>query len=51
MLSLRDLLRWCEAGAAEGVRSRLSAAAGRMAATAEEVAELLGEGVLAVACM
>ena len=46
VLSLRDLVRWCEAGAAEGVRSRLRAATGRMAATAEEVAAVLGEGVL-----
>ena len=46
LLSVRDLLRWSEAGAAEGVRSRLSGVAGRMAATAEEVAGVLGEGVL-----
>ena len=46
VLSLRDLVRWCEAGAAEGARSRLRAATGRMAATAEEVAAVLGEGVL-----
>ena len=43
---MRDLLRWSEAGAADGVRSRLSGVAGRMAATAEEVAGVLGEGVL-----
>ena len=46
VLSLRDLVRWCEAGAAEGVRSRLRAATGRMTATAEEVAAVLGERVL-----
>jgi len=44
--SLRDLLRWSEAAEAEGVRARLSGVAGRMAATAEEVAGVLGEGVL-----
>ena len=36
-LSLHDILAWCEAGAAEGVRSRLSAVVGRLAATAEEL--------------
>ena len=39
-----------EPGEAEGVRSRLSPVVGRMAATAEEVAGVLGEseGVLSV---
>ena len=46
MLSIRDLLRWCEAGEAEGVRSRLRGVAGRLAASAEELAGVLGEGVL-----
>ena len=43
MLALRDQLLWCEAGAAEGVQSRLSALVGRAAASAEEVAAVLGE--------
>ena len=35
--SLRDLLRWGEADAAEGVRARLRGVAGRVVASAEEV--------------
>ena len=45
LMSLRDLLRWSDAADAEGVRSRLSSVAGRMAASAEELAGVLGEGV------
>ncbi len=45
LLSLRDLERWSEGGEVEGVRSRLDAVAGRMAATSEEVAGVLGEGL------
>ena len=47
LLALRDLLRWTEAGEkAEGVRERLRGVAGRMVASAEELAGVLGEGVL-----
>lgn len=46
MLSLRDLLRWCEEGEAEGVRVKLRNVAGRLKASAEELTEVLGEGVL-----
>ena len=46
MLSLRDLLRWCTAGEVEGVRARLRAVVGQLAASAEEVASVLGEGVM-----
>lgn len=47
MLSLRDVLRWCDPGETERVRERLrSVVAHRLTATAEEVMEVLGEGVL-----
>lgn len=46
MLSLRDLMKWCEPDAVEGVRGRLRAVSGQMAASGVELAELLGEGVL-----
>ena len=42
MLSLRDLLEWSEADAAEGVRARLSGAVARIAASAEELEAALG---------
>ena len=44
--TLAELLRWCEEGEAEGVRSRLSSVAGRAAATPAELVGVLGEGVL-----
>ena len=47
-MSLRDMLRWCDAGEVEGVRSQLSAVAGRMRTTPEELAGVLGEGILSV---
>ena len=46
MMALADLLKWCEAGEAEGVRERLRGVAARLAATPEELVEVLGEGVL-----
>ena len=46
MLSLCDLLKWCEAGEADGVRARLRAMVSRMTATREELAGVLGEDVL-----
>ena len=46
MLSLCDLLKWCEAGEADGVRARLRAVVSRMTATREELAGVLGEDVL-----
>ena len=46
MIALRDLLGWCEATEAEAVRSRLRSVAGRLVAPPEELAALLGEGVL-----
>ena len=47
LLALRDLLRWTEAGEkAEGVRERLRGVAERMVASPEELAGVLGEGVL-----
>ena len=46
MLSLRDLLKWSDADKEAGVRARLHAVIGRMSASAEELAALLGEGVL-----
>ena len=49
MLALADLLKWCAAGEAEDVRSRLRSVAERMAASAEELEGVLGEGVLAAA--
>ena len=42
MLSLRDMLEWCEASMAEDVRSRLNAAVGRISASAEELDCVLG---------
>ena len=49
MLSLRDLLRWCEASEAERARHRLAGVVQRMAATPEELINVLGEGALAAA--
>ena len=47
MMSLRELLRLCEGSeAASSVRARIRGVAGRMAASAEELASVLGEGVL-----
>ena len=46
MRSVHDMLGWCAEGEAEGVRSRLRGAAGRLAATKEELARVVGEGVL-----
>ena len=48
MLSLRDLLRWCEVSEAEGVRARLRDVARRLATSGEELTGLLGNanGVL-----
>lgn len=47
MLSLRDLLRWCELSEADNVRVRLRGVVGRVAATDEELMGVLGdEGVL-----
>ena len=46
MLALADLLKWCAPGEAEGVRSRLRGVAARLAASKEELAGVLGEGVL-----
>ena len=40
MLALGDLLDWCEAGAKESVRLRLRAVAGRLEASAEELARV-----------
>ena len=49
MLALASLLRWSEAGEAENVRLRLRAVTERLAASAEEVAQVVGEGVLVLA--
>ena len=46
MLALRDLLAWGEPGETEAVRSRLRSVTGRLAASQEELAGVLGEGVL-----
>ncbi len=46
LLSLVDLLRWSEAPEVEGVRNRVRSVAGRLAASAEQLAEVVGEGVL-----
>lgn len=46
MWALRDMLAWCEATDAEAVRGRLRGVAGRLAASHEELASVLGEGVL-----
>ena len=46
MLALRDLLKWSKAGEAESVKMRLRAVAGKTAASAKELIEVLGEGVL-----
>ena len=44
MRPLRDRLRWCESESeADGVRARLDAVVGRLAASAQELAELLGD--------
>ena len=40
------LLQWCEAGEAEGVRSRLRGVAERLAASKEELEGVLGVGLL-----
>ena len=45
MLSLRDMLGWCEAEAADGVRSRVSKVVGRLAVSAEELTGVLGDGL------
>lgn len=45
MLSLRDLLRWGEAGEAESVHSRLRGVVGRLVASADELKGVLGEDV------
>ena len=47
MMALADLLKWTAQGeAAEAVRARLRGVAGRLAASTEELASLLGKGVL-----
>ena len=46
MLALADLLKWCAAGEAEGVRSRLRGVVARLSASKEELAGILGEGAL-----
>ena len=46
MMGLRDLLSWCEAGEADGVRSRLRAVARRLAASNEKLISVLGESML-----
>ena len=49
MLALADLLKWCAAGEAEDVRSRLRSVAERMAASAERSWRVCLERVLAAA--
>ena len=44
MLSLRDLLRWCNPDQTDGARRRLTAVVARMAASAEELDELFSSG-------
>lgn len=46
LLSLRDVLRWSDEGAAAEVRSRLGAVVSRVSASTEELVGVLGEGVL-----
>lgn len=46
MLALHDLLQWSAAGAREGVRSRLRAVVGRIDASTEELAGVIGLGAL-----
>ena len=46
MLSLRDLLKWSEAREVESMKVRLRAVAGKTAASATQLAGVLGEGVL-----
>ena len=46
MMALADLLACCPQGEAEGARARLRAVAGRLAATADELRGVLGDGVL-----
>ena len=43
-MALRDLLSWCHAGEAEGLRSRLRSVEGRVTASKEELAGVVGEG-------
>ena len=45
LLSLRDVLRWCEVSRAEGVQARLAASAGRVAASAVELENLAQVGL------
>ena len=46
MLALADLLKWCLADEAESVRSRLRGVVQRMVVSDEDLAEVLGDGVL-----
>ena len=46
MLALADLLKWCAAGEAADVRSRLRGVASRLASSKEELAGVIGEGAL-----
>ena len=46
MLSLRDLLSWCEASEREGVQARAQGVASRLVASREELVAVLGEGLL-----
>ena len=46
MLALADLIKWCPADEAEGLRSRLRGVVQRMAVSDEEVVEVLGNDVL-----
>ena len=45
-LSLRDALKWCGPSDAPGVRSRLAEVLGRLKATEEELAGVVGEAVM-----
>ena len=46
MMCLRDLLSWCEADEAGAVRTRLRSVVGQLATSKDELAAVLGEGVL-----
>ena len=46
LMALRDWLSWCKAAEAEPVREQLRGVAGRLVASQEELAGVLGEGVL-----
>ena len=46
MLALADLLKWCAAGEAADVRSRLRGVASRLASSKAELAGVIDEGAL-----